>query len=78
MESNNKSFPSTKWLLGLKAGFFYYEVHLLNAIQRIGLQLKLFNPVSTPHQAIMDLVLSCTLKNKILSQIDLQNPLSCI
>ncbi|RDY06935.1 Galactoside 2-alpha-L-fucosyltransferase, partial [Mucuna pruriens] len=54
----------------------YYEAHLANASERIGLQIRVFSPLSTPQQAIMNLVLSCTLKNKILPQIDMQNPMS--
>ncbi|KAG5000919.1 hypothetical protein JHK87_021991 [Glycine soja] len=50
----------------------YYEAHLAKADKQIGLQIRVFSPVSTPQQAVMDLVLSCTLKHKILPQVDLQ------
>ncbi|KAL3008258.1 hypothetical protein AAZX31_07G021200 [Glycine max] len=50
----------------------YYQEHLAKADKRIGLQIRVFSPVSTPQQTVMDLVLSCTLKHKILPQVDLQ------
>ncbi|KAL2338221.1 hypothetical protein Fmac_012667 [Flemingia macrophylla] len=50
----------------------YYDTHLAKADERIGLQIRVFSPESTPTQAIMNLVLSCTLKHKILPEVSLQ------
>ncbi|CAJ1951435.1 unnamed protein product [Sphenostylis stenocarpa] len=54
----------------------YYQAHLAKADERIGIQIRVFSPATTPQQAIMDLVLSCTLKHKILPEVDLQNSAS--
>lgn len=50
----------------------YYQAHLTKADERVGIQIRVYKPVSTPQQAIMNLVLSCILKNKILPEVDLQ------
>ncbi|RZB98176.1 Galactoside 2-alpha-L-fucosyltransferase [Glycine soja] len=36
----------------------YYEAHLAKADERIGLQIRVFNAISTPQETVMDLVLS--------------------
>ena len=51
----------------------FYEAHLAKADERIGLQVRVFKPATTPHQAVMDLLLSCTIRNKILPELDMQN-----
>ncbi|KAK7381508.1 hypothetical protein VNO80_00052 [Phaseolus coccineus] len=56
----------------------YYQEHLAKADERIGIQIRVFNAVSTPQQAIMDLVLSCTLNRKILPKVDLQTSTSSV
>ncbi|XP_068479557.1 probable fucosyltransferase 7 [Phaseolus vulgaris] len=56
----------------------YYQAHLAKADELIGLQIRVFNAVSTPQQAIMDLVLSCTLNHKILPKVDLQTSTSSV
>ncbi|KAJ1429198.1 Xyloglucan fucosyltransferase [Sesbania bispinosa] len=54
----------------------FYKTHLAKADERIGLQIRVFNPVSTPKQTVMNLVLSCTLKHKLLPEVDMQNSVS--
>ncbi|XP_020225975.1 probable fucosyltransferase 7 [Cajanus cajan] len=54
----------------------YYKAHLAKAAERIGLQIRVFKPETTPTQAIMDLVLSCTLKHKILPEVGLETSVS--
>ncbi|XP_027906724.1 probable fucosyltransferase 7 isoform X2 [Vigna unguiculata] len=56
----------------------YYQAHLAKADERIGIQIRVFNAISTPKQAIMDLVLSCTLNHKILPKVDLQTSMSSV
>ncbi|TKY64643.1 Galactoside 2-alpha-L-fucosyltransferase [Spatholobus suberectus] len=55
---------------------WYYQAHLAKASERIGIQIRVFDPVSTPQKTVMDLVLSCTLKHKLLPEIGLPNPMS--
>ncbi|XP_058734359.1 galactoside 2-alpha-L-fucosyltransferase-like [Vicia villosa] len=47
---------------------FYHE-HLAKADEKIGLQIRVFRPNTTPQQAIMNLVLNCTLENKLLPKV---------
>ncbi|XP_061373096.1 probable fucosyltransferase 8 [Gastrolobium bilobum] len=44
----------------------FYQAYLVNADERIGLQIRVFNPDLTPYQTIMNQVLNCTLNHKIL------------
>ncbi|OIW16994.1 hypothetical protein TanjilG_32861 [Lupinus angustifolius] len=50
----------------------FYKTYLASADERIGLQIRVFSPTTTPTQAVMDLVLNCTLSNKVLPQLDTQ------
>ncbi|KAJ1410023.1 Xyloglucan fucosyltransferase [Sesbania bispinosa] len=55
----------------------FYKAHLAKADERIGLQIRVFRPVSTPPQAVMNLVLSCTIMNKLLPEVvAMQNSVS--
>ncbi|KAE9584502.1 putative Type 1 galactoside alpha-(1,2)-fucosyltransferase [Lupinus albus] len=54
----------------------FYKTYLAKAVERIGLQIRVFDPQVTTQKEIMDLVLSCTIKNKILPKLDTQNSLS--
>ncbi|KAJ1429199.1 Xyloglucan fucosyltransferase [Sesbania bispinosa] len=55
----------------------FYKAHLAKADERIGLQIRVFRPVSTPPQAVMNLVLNCTIMNKLLPEVvDMQNSVS--
>ncbi|XP_061351506.1 probable fucosyltransferase 8 [Gastrolobium bilobum] len=54
----------------------FYQAYLAKADERLGLQIRVFSPNSTPQQAVMNLVLSCTIKHKLLPQVDMQNSVS--
>ncbi|XP_045832244.1 probable fucosyltransferase 8 isoform X1 [Trifolium pratense] len=55
----------------------FYEAHLAKADEKIGLQIRVFNPISTPQEVIMNLVLNCTIHNKLLPKvIDMKNSMS--
>ncbi|MED6165561.1 hypothetical protein PIB30_100721 [Stylosanthes scabra] len=54
----------------------FYDAYLAKADERIGLQVRVFNPASIPQQAVVNLLLSCAIENKILPGIDTQNPAS--
>ncbi|GMH23188.1 hypothetical protein Nepgr_025031 [Nepenthes gracilis] len=54
----------------------FYDAYLANSDEKIGLQIRVFNPKNTPSQTIMDQVLACTLKNKLLPQVDLLKSVS--
>ncbi|KAK7319494.1 hypothetical protein RJT34_04215 [Clitoria ternatea] len=54
----------------------FYDTYLAKANEITGLQIRVFKPHSTPHQAIMNLVLNCTLTHKLLPEIALKNPVS--
>ncbi|KAK7349097.1 hypothetical protein VNO77_06186 [Canavalia gladiata] len=54
----------------------FYEAHLAKANERVGLQIRVFNPASTPQQAIMDLVLNCTIEHKLLPELSFQTSVS--
>ncbi|CAL5210514.1 unnamed protein product [Lathyrus oleraceus] len=52
----------------------FYQEHLAKADEKIGLQIRVFHPITTPQQAIMNLVLNCTLENKLLPKLhDMNN-----
>ncbi|XP_054791415.1 galactoside 2-alpha-L-fucosyltransferase-like [Prosopis cineraria] len=51
----------------------FYDAYLAKADEKIGLQIRLFTPDSTPHEAVMDLLLSCTLQHKLLPELDKKN-----
>ncbi|KAJ8756111.1 hypothetical protein K2173_024658 [Erythroxylum novogranatense] len=50
----------------------FYEAYLAGADQRIGLQVRVFNPKSTPRQTVLDQILACGKKEELLPQIDTQ------
>ncbi|KAE9621277.1 putative Type 1 galactoside alpha-(1,2)-fucosyltransferase [Lupinus albus] len=54
----------------------FYQTYLAEADERIGLQIRVFSPNTTPMQAIMDLVLNCTISNKLLPELDTKNSVS--
>lgn len=47
----------------------FYQAHLAKADEKIGLQIRVFNPTLTPQEAIMNLVLNCTIHNKLLPKV---------
>ncbi|WJX42640.1 hypothetical protein P8452_29849 [Trifolium repens] len=55
----------------------FYQAHLAKADEKIGLQIRVFNPNSTPQEVVMNLVLNCTIHNKLLPKvIDMKNSMS--
>ncbi|MED6216099.1 hypothetical protein PIB30_004585 [Stylosanthes scabra] len=52
----------------------FYDAYLAKADERIGLQVRVFK--ATPKQSVMDLLLSCVIRNKILPEIDTRNSAS--
>ncbi|KAK7850137.1 galactoside 2-alpha-l-fucosyltransferase [Quercus suber] len=48
----------------------YYEAYLAKANERIGIQIRNFDTGPGPFQYVMDQVLACTLKYKVLPQVD--------
>ncbi|KAK7255100.1 hypothetical protein RIF29_28503 [Crotalaria pallida] len=55
----------------------FYETYLAKANAKIGLQIRVFSPDATPKEAMMDLILSCTIENKLLPELDTKNLVSC-
>ncbi|KAJ6346819.1 hypothetical protein OIU76_003491 [Salix suchowensis] len=52
----------------------FYQAYLANADERIGLQIRVFNTKTTKVQTILVELLKCTQKEKLLPQVDPQNP----
>ena len=48
----------------------FYQAYLAKANERIGLQIRIFSTDLTPHQTVMDQILSCALKIKVLPELD--------
>ncbi|CAK7336431.1 unnamed protein product [Dovyalis caffra] len=51
----------------------FYQANLAKAEQRIGLQIRIFSRRTSPFEVVMDQILSCMLKNKLLPEVDTQN-----
>ncbi|GAB2272284.1 hypothetical protein Dimus_007104 [Dionaea muscipula] len=47
----------------------FYQAYLAKADERIGLQIRVFNPQLTPPRTIMDQLLACTLKHNLLPEM---------
>ncbi|KAJ6326113.1 hypothetical protein OIU78_013245 [Salix suchowensis] len=50
------------------------KAYLANADERIGLQIRVFNTKTTKVQTVLDELFKCTQKEKLLPQVDPQNP----
>ncbi|KAL0538871.1 hypothetical protein IC582_023038 [Cucumis melo] len=48
----------------------YYEAYLASADERIGIQVRVFESEPGPFQHVMDQILGCTLKEKLLPEVD--------
>ncbi|XP_057454072.1 probable fucosyltransferase 8 [Lotus japonicus] len=46
----------------------FYQKNLAKADERIGLQIRVFNP-ATPKQSVMELIFSCIIKNQLLPEV---------
>ncbi|KAI5387256.1 hypothetical protein KIW84_073411, partial [Lathyrus oleraceus] len=54
-----------------------YQKHLAKADEKIGIQIRVYNPVTTPQQVIANLVLNCTLENNLLPKVlDMKSSIS--
>ncbi|KAJ8755857.1 hypothetical protein K2173_024402 [Erythroxylum novogranatense] len=51
----------------------FYQSYLAKANKRIGLQIRVFDHKKSPFQMVMDQLLACVLKEKLLPQVDTQN-----
>ncbi|KAF7809096.1 galactoside 2-alpha-L-fucosyltransferase-like [Senna tora] len=47
----------------------YYQTYLAKADERIGIQVRVFEYKTGPYQHVMDQILACTLKHKVLPEI---------
>ncbi|KAJ1428486.1 Xyloglucan fucosyltransferase [Sesbania bispinosa] len=54
----------------------FYEAHLAKANEKIGLQIRVFNTHRAPHQTIVNEIIACTLKHKLLPELDMQKSAS--
>lgn len=52
----------------------YYEAYLAKADERIGIQIRVFENDPGPFKYVMDQILSCTLNEKLLPQVNKQEP----
>ncbi|KAJ4720488.1 Galactoside 2-alpha-L-fucosyltransferase [Melia azedarach] len=48
----------------------YYQAYLAKANEKIGIQIRVFNTLTTPSQLVMDQILSCTLNENLLPEVD--------
>ncbi|KAJ6702406.1 2-ALPHA-L-FUCOSYLTRANSFERASE putative-RELATED [Salix koriyanagi] len=53
----------------------FYQAYLAKADERIGLQIRVYHDKTTPYQTVMDQILDCVLKEKLLPEVaDTQEP----
>ncbi|EEF47837.1 Galactoside 2-alpha-L-fucosyltransferase, putative [Ricinus communis] len=52
----------------------YYHAYLAKADEKIGIQIRIFDSGTGPFQYVLDQILSCTTKEKILPEINRQDP----
>ncbi|KAJ9190518.1 hypothetical protein P3X46_001706 [Hevea brasiliensis] len=48
----------------------FYQAYLAKADEKIGLQIRVFNVNATPFERVMDQILSCTMQEKLLPEVD--------
>lgn len=51
----------------------YHRTYLARADESIGLQVRVFDTRPGPHKHVMDQILACTLKEKLLPEVDMQD-----
>ncbi|CAK7336439.1 unnamed protein product [Dovyalis caffra] len=57
----------------------FYQAYLSKADERIGIQVRVFDTKTTPFQTVMDQILSCTLKDKLLPEVlDVHNSVASL
>ncbi|XP_002522474.2 galactoside 2-alpha-L-fucosyltransferase [Ricinus communis] len=52
----------------------YYKTYLAKAEESIGIQIRVFDERPGPFKHVMDQILACTLNEKLLPQVDIQDP----
>ncbi|KAK7262010.1 hypothetical protein RIF29_28338 [Crotalaria pallida] len=52
----------------------FYQAHLAKANERIGMQIRVYNTHKEPHQTVINEIIACTVKHKLLPELDLQKP----
>ncbi|XP_065866580.1 galactoside 2-alpha-L-fucosyltransferase-like [Euphorbia lathyris] len=65
-------FNPTNQVWGLITRF--YDAYLSKADQRVGLQVRVFNPATTPFQTVLNQLLNCTLNENILPETGQRKP----
>jgi len=53
----------------------YYDSYLARADEKLGIQIRVFDTETGPFQHVLDQVLDCTLKEKLLPEINAQQPI---
>ncbi|KAK2634419.1 hypothetical protein Ddye_029211 [Dipteronia dyeriana] len=48
----------------------YYQDHLAKAEKRIGIQIRIFDAKTSPFESVMDQILACAKKEKLLPEVD--------
>ncbi|KAF2299171.1 hypothetical protein GH714_030894 [Hevea brasiliensis] len=51
----------------------YYQIYLAKADESIGIQIRVFDSRPGPFKHVMDQILACTLKEKLLPEVDMQD-----
>lgn len=54
----------------------YYKAYLVNADERIGVQIRVFDTGTGPFQHVLDQILACTIKENLLPEINKQESFS--
>ncbi|KAL2235913.1 UNVERIFIED_CONTAM: Galactoside 2-alpha-L-fucosyltransferase [Sesamum indicum] len=67
------SVPSYKFSVGVISR--YYEAYLSKADVKVGIQIRVFDIETGPFKHVLDQILSCTMKEGILPQINEQEPI---
>ncbi|XP_062221353.1 galactoside 2-alpha-L-fucosyltransferase-like [Phragmites australis] len=53
----------------------YYDSYLAKADEKLGIQIRVFDTETCPFQHVLDQVLACTLKEKLLPEVNAQRPI---
>ncbi|XP_010258130.1 PREDICTED: galactoside 2-alpha-L-fucosyltransferase-like isoform X2 [Nelumbo nucifera] len=53
----------------------YYQAYLSKADERVGIQIRVFDTDTGPFQHVLDQILSCSLREKVLPEVDVQKPI---
>jgi len=53
----------------------YYDSYLARADEKLGIQIRVFDTETGPFQHVLDQVLSCTLKENLLPEVNAQQPI---